>query len=55
MTVLALANELRGSGWLNNRKVLILAARFYKGLETIETLIYAGLREEEIQYIISHR
>ncbi len=55
MTVLQLADELKQSGWPNNRKLLILAARFYKGLETVRTLQLARLSSKEINLILYSR
>jgi len=54
LTVLQLANELKSSGWDKPRKVLILAARFYKGLETIETL-QSCISDVDINYILYMR
>lgn len=55
LTVFELATELSLSGWPNNRKLLILAARFYKGLETVETLRLANLPARDINCIIYMR
>jgi len=55
LTVIQLAHELKASGWNKPRKVLILAARFYKGLETVETLQLARLKNSEINHILYMR
>jgi hypothetical protein len=56
MKVLELARELKNSGWPDNKKLLILAARYYLGLETIETLrINARLSENKVNYILYSR
>lgn len=55
LTVLQLAEQLRQSGWTDNRKLLILAARFYYGLEDVDTLIYANLSPSDINYIVYMR
>ncbi len=55
LTVLQLAQELQNSGWNKPRKTLILAARFYKGLETVETLQFARLKSSEINHILYMR
>jgi hypothetical protein len=55
MTVLQLANELKLSGWDKPEKVLILAARYYKGLESVETLKFANLTFGDINHILYWR
>ena len=55
MTVMRLAEELRLSGWNKSRKILILAARFYRGLETVETLEFAGVSHSDIHFILYSR
>lgn len=55
MSVLQLAEELKASGWKKPRKVLILAARFYKGLESVESLQRARLSDADINYIVYMR
>lgn len=55
LTVLQLADELKASGWDKPRKVLILAARFYRGLETTETLRLARLSPSDINWIVYAR
>jgi hypothetical protein len=51
MKVLELAVELRKSGWQKPMKILILAARYYKNLETEETLRLARVSKEDIEMI----
>ena len=55
MKVLELAQQLKESGWNKPRKILILAARSYKGLETVETLINARVSISDINFIIYSR
>jgi hypothetical protein len=56
MTVTEFATELKNSGWPDNKKLLILAARYYLGLETVETLKNnARLSENKINYILYNR
>lgn len=55
LTVFELVDQLRGSGWSGSDKLLILAARFYKGLETVDTLIYCNLSPSDINYIVYMR
>lgn len=55
LTVRQLAQELCDSGWDKSKKVLILAARYYKGLETVETLQLARVSPADINYIIYMR
>ena len=55
LTVLKLAQELQNSGWDKPWKTLLLAARFYKGLETTETLKLANLKNSEINHILYMR
>jgi hypothetical protein len=53
MGVIELAGELLASGW-HGRKMTILAARYYKGLETRETLL-KYLTAEEVAFIMLAR
>lgn len=55
LTVRQLAKELLESGWEDRPKLLILAARYYKGLETVDTLIYANLPPSDINFILHMR
>lgn len=55
MSVLKLAAELKSSGWPDSRKLLILAARYYKGLESEETLRLAGLNAGLVRFVIESR
>lgn len=55
MGVLKLAEELRLSGWNKSRKILILAARYYLGLETVETLQFARVSPADINFIVYSR
>lgn len=55
MKVLQLAEELRLSGWNKDRKILILAARFYLNLETVETLQFARVSPADINFIMYMR
>ena len=55
LTVLQLAQELKDSGWPKIDKVVILAARYYKGLETVETLQFAKLPAQYINMIVYSR
>lgn len=52
---LQLAKQLSQSGWEDRRKLLILAARFYRGLETVDTLQYANLSPSDINFIVYMR
>lgn len=38
LTAWKLANELWAAGWRQDRRLVVLAARYYRGLETRETL-----------------
>ncbi len=56
MKVRQLAKQLLNSGWEDDKKLLILAARYYLGLETVETLkINARLKEDKINQIVYSR
>ena len=55
MTVREHAEELKAAGWTESWKVRLLAARYYRGLETTETLQQAHLTAQEINHIIYMR
>jgi hypothetical protein len=56
LSVMQLARELKASGWDKPRKTLILAARFYKGLETAESMHLSGrLASSEVNFILYWR
>ena len=54
MSAYELAGELLASGWPKSRKLAILAARYYKGLETLESL-GRYLSASEVLYIAKMR
>jgi len=54
MSAYELAGELLAAGWPKSRKLVILAARFYKGLETLESL-KRYLSTSDVLYIAKMR
>lgn len=56
MKMWKLVKELANGGWPNDRKLLILAARYYLGLETVDTLrVNAKLSPNKINFILYNR
>ena len=54
LSVWKLAKELVASGWRNDRKLVILAARYYNGIDSREVL-EAYLDADDVAFVVRMR